>query len=428
MSEVPFFRLSNKNLTVSEKARFVLAVQEGIARGVRIKETAKRFGLNKNAYRRYAEQIREGTSDPKHKSGRPPVLSKHDKEILMDINEEKRGELTFRELAEELSKRLKRNISATTVFRVYRRDGWRSIRKRPCPKLTEEHMETRRLWALRNRDNRWGDDKTVWIDIDEVSLPMFQFKGRRKLSPRDIKKGLGGHCGRLPMTVARRHVPSMMYLSAVAKPNKKNKFDGKVGLWPFATKTKTKRKSKNRDAGLDELEPITSITAEVFADFIMNKLVPEIQEKCSWAKEIFIQYDGATPHEKGIKLALGEKLEELEPRIRWVKQPPQSPDTNLNDLCFFNSLKSALAKTKKDGWGFLRFDEQVQKVYRDWHGEAKLTKLWKLKTAVAMRILTHDGGNQFKMPHSKIKGVPTKPPTNGAVEEYEEFVESSASA
>ena len=114
-------------------------------------------------------------------------------------------------------------------------------------------------------------------------------------------------------------------------------------------------------------------------------------------------------------------------RARWVKQPPQSPDTNLNDLCFFNSLKSALAKTKKDGWGFLRFDEQVQEVYRKWHSVDKLTKLWRLKSAVAMQIFLADGGNQFKMPHSKIPGVPSKPPTNGAVEEYEFFEEEEDS-
>ena len=342
----------------------------------------------------------------------------------MDINEKHRGSLTFEEMAREFSE-ICFPISKATVFRTYHRDGWRSIRKRPCPKLTEAHMETRRMWAYHNLENEWGDDATVWIDIDEVSLPMFQFKGKRKLSPRDIKNGQGGHCGRVPTGKARRHIPSMMYLSAVAKPNRKKKFDGKVGLWALATKTKTKRRSKNRAAGLDELAPIESITAEVFADFIMDELVPEIQRKCSWAKEIIIQYDGATPHEKGIKLALGEKLEELEPRIRWMKQPSQSPDTNINDLCFFNSLKSALAKTRKDGWGFLEFDKQVQKVYRNWHNEDedKLTKLWELKSAVAMQIYLADGGNQFKMPHSTIKGVPRKPPTNGAVEEYEFFEE-----
>lgn len=82
MPEVPFFRLSNKNLTVSQKARFVMAVQDGLTRGISIAETTKRYGLNKNAYAIYAKQIREGTCDPKPGSGRPQVLSEADKELL----------------------------------------------------------------------------------------------------------------------------------------------------------------------------------------------------------------------------------------------------------------------------------------------------------------------------------------------------------
>jgi transposase len=420
--EVPFFDRRGKNLTTAQKARFVAAVKDGLARipPITIAETTEQFGLGVNAYSRYNKQILEGTCDPKPKSGRPRKLDKAHLEILMDINEKHRGALTFVEMAREFTKKCF-PISATMVHAIFHRDGWRAIRKRSCPILTKEHMEQRRLWALehcRTNPNNWGDDDTVWIDIDEILLPMIQFRGKRKLSPRDMERdGIGGHVSRLPIN-SRHHIPSMMYLNAVAKPNKKQKFDGKLGIFPFATMTKTKRKSKNRAAGVDELEIIPSVTAEVFADYIMEKLLPEIQLKCGWAKHIVIQYDGATPHKAGIKLMEEAGLAEVENRLTWHKQPPHSPDTNLNDLCFFNSLKAALAKTRKDGWGFLKFDEQVQKVYRAWHNDVKLIKLWKLKTAVAWKILTNDGNNQFAMPHSKIKGVPLKPPTNGAVEEY----------
>ena len=91
-----------------------------------IAETTKRYGLNKNAYHVYAKQIREGTCDPKPKSGRPQKLSEEDKEVLMDINEEHRGSLTFEELAREFGKR-RFKISAPTVYRIYKRDGWRSV-------------------------------------------------------------------------------------------------------------------------------------------------------------------------------------------------------------------------------------------------------------------------------------------------------------
>ena len=61
MPEVPFFRLSNENLDVTQKAQFVMAVTDGIARGISIAETTKRFGLGKNAHSRYKKQIEKGT-------------------------------------------------------------------------------------------------------------------------------------------------------------------------------------------------------------------------------------------------------------------------------------------------------------------------------------------------------------------------------
>ena len=61
MPEVPFFRLSNENLDVTQKAQFGMAVKDGIARGISIAETAKRFGLGKNAHSRYKKQIEKGT-------------------------------------------------------------------------------------------------------------------------------------------------------------------------------------------------------------------------------------------------------------------------------------------------------------------------------------------------------------------------------
>ncbi len=94
----------------------------------------------------------------------------------MDINKEHRGALTFEEMVREFSKRrFPMTIAASTVHAIYKRDGWRSIRKRSCPILIKEHMEQRRLWALEHcitKRNDWGDDNTVWIDIDEIPLSM----------------------------------------------------------------------------------------------------------------------------------------------------------------------------------------------------------------------------------------------------------------
>ena len=74
--------------------------------------------MGKNAYHVYAKQIREGTCDPKPKSGRPQKLSEADKEVDMDVNEDFRGSLTFEELAVEFSTRRGFKISAPTVWTV----------------------------------------------------------------------------------------------------------------------------------------------------------------------------------------------------------------------------------------------------------------------------------------------------------------------
>ena len=64
MPEVPLFRLSNENLTTTQKARFVAAVKDGLAAGISIAETTEKFGLCKNAYARYNKQVLGGFSQP----------------------------------------------------------------------------------------------------------------------------------------------------------------------------------------------------------------------------------------------------------------------------------------------------------------------------------------------------------------------------
>ena len=53
-----------------------------------------------------------------------------------------------------------------------------------------------------------------------------------------------------------------MFLAAVACPQydheKGEKFDGKIGIWPFTEVVKANRSSKNRPKGTPELKPILS--------------------------------------------------------------------------------------------------------------------------------------------------------------------------
>ena len=123
--------------------------------------------------------------------------------------------------------------------------------------------------------------------------------------------------------------------------------------------------------------------------------------------------DNARPHTGG---GLFDKLNTwgatLKPKVAFIMQPSNSPDTNLHDLCFFSSLASAVSKTLTPNKDVLA--KVVEKTYASWHTAKKLDKLWRLKSALLREINKAEGGNQYVMPHRIDKYVPDRAPTNRA--------------
>ncbi|XP_057811296.1 uncharacterized protein LOC131025520 [Salvia miltiorrhiza] len=118
-------------------------------------------------------------------------------------------------------------------------------------------------------------------------------------------------------------------------------FDGKIGIFPFTEMVPAQMKNKNREVGTLEQKPIQSITKEVIKDFILKKIIPAIKQK--WlafaSKVIFIQQDNARPHIKDSYPQFREAASADGFDIRIVNQPPNSPDTNINDLRWFTTIK-----------------------------------------------------------------------------------------
>jgi hypothetical protein len=199
-------------------------------------------------------------------------------------------------------------------------------------------------------------------------------------------------------------------LSAIRRLNAVHKFDGRVGIWRCSVPDVTKRKSKNRPAGAP-IERDVHVTAEFFEHRMRTQVVPACPEKMSWAKQITIQMDNARPHMGG---GLFDKLNTwgatLKPKVAFIMQPANSPDTNLNDLCFFSSLASAVSKTLTPNRDVLA--KVVEKTYPSWYTAKKLDKLWRLKSAVLREIIKAEGGNQYAMPHRIDEYTPEHAPTN----------------
>jgi hypothetical protein len=118
-------------------------------------------------------------------------------------------------------------------------------------------------------------------------------------------------------------------------------FEGKVGLYPVVEETLAKRNSVNRKKGTVVLQAV-SMTKEVYVDFVLNKLLPDIVRNCPPDMRrfpIYIQHDNAPPH-KIDKEIFKLRCSELGIDCQMFYQPAQSPDMNICDLSFIPAIQS----------------------------------------------------------------------------------------
>ena len=86
------------------------------------------------------------------------------------------------------------------------------------------------------------------------------------------------------------------------------------------------------------------VKGEMFRRMVQTQLTPDIQRKLLRCDRVYVQMDGARAHVKfweDLK-ELGARRRQIDgqktPVIRFVRQPANSPDTNVLNLCFFRSL------------------------------------------------------------------------------------------
>ena len=141
-----------------------------------------------------------------------------------------------------------------------------------------------------------------------------------------------------------------MFLCVIARPRFDEDgnctFDGKIGMFPFATEKPAERRRDNRPRGTMETKPV-SVTRQVSREFLIEMVLPAIKEK--WPLEdrwnpIFIQQDNAKTHVSPNDPEFLEAAAAGGWDIRLRCQPPNSPNTNILDLGLFAALQSLFKK------------------------------------------------------------------------------------
>ena len=347
------------------------------------------FNISKSTMYRIVKEGKKSTEkidfSTRARCGRPPKLNNATDAALRASLIEHSFDASFQELGAAIG------VHRTTVSRHAKQNGWRVVKSQLSPRLSEFQMSARLQWAKTHVKSHW----TAWIDLDEKYFQTVSANRPLKIPPSTTPPKVD--------VQHKSHVPKVLMIAAIAKPSRLYNFDGKVGLWRVVEEVVAKRKSKNHEKG-ETYEKDCTMDCDKFFEIMTTKVFPAIRTQLSWAPRVVVQVDNAPPHAgkdtiarlnvEGAKAGAGV-------RIVVICQPAQSPDTNANDLGFFNSLQTRVEKRRGAGSAF-DVEGLVERINSAWdeYPPELLKKIFATKTEVLKKIIGSQGDNQFKLEHS----------------------------
>ncbi|KAG6616892.1 transposon protein, putative, Mariner sub-class [Phytophthora cinnamomi] len=269
--------------------------------------------------------------------------------------------------------------------RLQERSVVRRVTVVPKPLLPPEHMAQRRQFA-RSFVTKLPDCGEKWFYVHRN---------------RNTYYLTGGEPASRAVTKNKTHRTKVMFLVAVARPRYDEHqcmtFDGKVGLWPVVKTKLAVRSSKNLPKGTPVTTPV-EMTKDVYERMLTQHVIPAIKRVWPGKEEVTIQQDNAPPHRASGRTAVKAAAAAGGWSIKFANQPPLSPDFNVLDLGWFNSLQSLqYKKHMRDVDGLIAavkaaFEEMVSTT----NNKCFLT----LQSVLEASMLV-GGGNSYNIPHLK---------------------------
>jgi len=299
---------------------------------------------------------------------------------------------TFEEMEAELAKH-DIEISDSTLLRFTHEQNWNTTaRTRTVPLLTDKHRTARVEFARSYLDDDW----LAHVDLDEKWWYTIALHRTHKVPP--------GQAAPLTPVQHKSHVPKTMFLTAIGRPRfdgDECTFDGKLGCWRISEMKTAKKNSKYHAAG-DEYEVDVTMNAERYVKLMTEEVLPAISKAYrGLARKVTVQHDGAPPHVgKGAEADIDKAGKKLKPPVQIVRQPSQSPDTNICDLSFFRALASCVAKRRRGlekqrlQFNLEQLAADVRAAYDEYSVE-KIEQMWAYKSIIMQKIIDADGGNWY---------------------------------
>ena len=378
--------------------------------GVRAQTVGKTWRQIKLKVSKYVAEHREEENDDRNlplfifqtgrsRCGRKPL---HDREAVKKaaLSLPTSTRRTYRNLAGGLG------MPLSTIYRLQKQDDVFYVHSVSLkPRLKESNKIQRLFYALdmiakshehATRTLKFYDFYNT-IHVDEKWFYLVK-EGQRIILVQDEKPP--------QMSVHNKNsIAKVMFLCALARPKTIDGtyFDGKIGIWPIGLYKPAARSSKYRPRGTMEWHNV-NVDKNEYRRLMLGSVLEAVIEK--WPSSEFfdddfvinIQQDGASTHIDPKDSLWLEALEEmgLENKIKLVKQPPNSPDTNVNDLGFFNSLQSRYyteSPTSSE-----QIIAMVNKAFVEYPPNL-INRIWLTYMSCLNMIIENDGGNHYKIPH-----------------------------
>ena len=296
-------------------------------------------------------------------------------------------------------------VSKTTIHRLIHHEKLlRPHTSAGKPMLTDVNKMARLEFCLNERgDNGMYNDMFDRVHVDEKWFYLTRVTERYHLAEDEPEPHrMIGH---------KSHIPKCMHLAANGRPQwdvqRGQWFDGKLGLWPIAEQVPAQRSSRHRPRGTLEWKSL-SLTKLVYGNFLFDRVVPSILQ--SWPRGgnrlVRIQHDNATPHLTADEFHTRwmderEELQNLyggglEWNLSLYCQPANSPDMNVNDLCFFASIQSLQYHNPTNS-----LDEMIARlaVIYAAYPRCKLNNSFLTLQSCMNEVIEHNGGCDYKIQH-----------------------------
>ena len=321
-------------------------------------------------------------------------------DALVRLMIERKDGMSNRQLQRAFNKRTGNRQSTSQIQAKLSRLGATKHKVEMRPKLKRQHRIARKIFAMSMLDNRFH-----WhFDIDEKLFYTKSINGYVWVLPDHMTDGEIREIKEKHME-SKSHITKVMVVTAVGRPihNDVIDFDGKLFMTRCSVPYTAKQDSVHHKKG-ERYDKDVNVNGELYVHIIKQMLarITSLFGKYYPNAIITIQHDGAGPHRSLKAEKEVTRLGEINvPMVVFVRQNPQSPEQNANDLAVYRHLGAVVAE-----FDYRTADELMDAIIAAWQAipENLLDHVFAMKCLVFKEIVRMDG-HSIKIPHVGLRAA-----------------------